>query len=72
MIQINPQTEQHIIDLANQSGQTVDRFLESLLASYKLPNAETIAAMKEAESGNLPRFNSIQELFDDLEKNSEE
>ena len=38
----------------------------------KAPNAVTRAAMEEAESGNLPRFESIQELFDDLEKDSKE
>ena len=27
-----------------------------------IPNAETIAAMKEARAGNLPRVNSIDEL----------
>ena len=30
------------------------------------PNAETIAAMKEARAGNLPRFNDVQSLLDDL------
>ena len=38
----------------------------------KAPNTLTRAAMEEARSGNLPRFGSVQELFDDLEKNSEE
>jgi len=27
-----------------------------------IPNATTIAAMKEARAGNLPRVNSIEEL----------
>ena len=35
----------------------------------KAPNAVTIAAMEEADSGHLPHFGSVQELFDDLEKN---
>jgi DNA-damage-inducible protein J len=34
----------------------------------KMPNATTRAAMEEVRSGNLPRFNSANELFDDLEK----
>ena len=38
----------------------------------KAPNAVTRAAMEEADSGNLPRFDSVQELFDDLEKDGEE
>lgn len=31
-----------------------------------IPNAETIAAMKEARAGNLARFNDVESLFDDL------
>ena len=38
----------------------------------KAPNAITRAAMEEADSGNLPRFESVKELFDDLEKDGEE
>lgn len=40
--------------------------------AVKAPNATTRAAMEEADSGDLPRFGSMQELFDDLEKNSKE
>lgn len=36
------------------------------------PNAVTRAAMQEAETSDLPHFSTTQELFDDLEKNSEE
>ena len=35
----------------------------------KVPNAVTRAAMSEANSNNLPRFESVQELFNDLEEN---
>jgi len=35
--------------------------------SVNIPNKTTIAAMKEAESGKLKRFNSIEELFKDLD-----
>lgn len=38
----------------------------------KMPNAATRAAMAEADAGNLPRFKSAQELFDDFEKDGEE
>ena len=31
-----------------------------------VPNAETIEAMRETRRGNLPRFASVEELFDDL------
>ena len=37
----------------------------------KAPNALTRAAMEEADSDNLPRFESVHELFDDLEKDDE-
>ncbi len=31
-----------------------------------VPNAATIEAMKEARRGNLPQFDSVEDLFDDL------
>lgn len=31
-----------------------------------VPNAETIAAMKEARNGNLPSFSTVDELMADL------
>ena len=31
-----------------------------------VPNAATIAAMQEARAGNLPQFEDVQSLFDDL------
>lgn len=31
-----------------------------------VPNAETIAAMKEALAGDLPRFDDVASFFDDL------
>ncbi len=31
-----------------------------------VPNAETIAAMKEARAGNLPKFDDVQSLLNDL------
>lgn len=34
--------------------------------AVKIPNKATIAAMKEAESGKLKRFSSIDEFFKDL------
>ena len=32
----------------------------------RVPNAITIEAMREAEEGHLPSFDSVQALFDDL------
>ena len=31
-----------------------------------VPNAATIEAMREARRGSLPRFDSVEDLFDDL------
>ena len=31
-----------------------------------VPNAATIEAMKAARGGNLPQFDSVEDLFDDL------
>ena len=31
-----------------------------------VPNAATVEAMREARRGNLPKFASVEELFDDL------
>ncbi len=31
-----------------------------------VPNAATIEAMREARRGNLPQFDSVEELFNDL------
>ena len=31
-----------------------------------VPNAVTIEAMKEARQGNLPQFDSVEDLLDDL------
>jgi DNA-damage-inducible protein J len=31
-----------------------------------VPNSTTIAAMREARQGNLPRFDSVQSVMDDL------
>lgn len=31
-----------------------------------VPNAETVAAMTEARAGDLPRFDDVQSLFEDL------
>ncbi len=41
---------------------------KALPFAVKVPNATTLAAMQETESGNLPQFGAIQALFDDLEE----
>ena len=44
---------------------------KTLPFAVKVPNATTLAAMEEVESGDLPRFSTIRELFDDLEASGE-
>ena len=39
---------------------------KALLFAPLVPNAATIAAMKEAQAGNLPQFGDVQGLLDDL------
>lgn len=41
---------------------------QALPIELKVPNAETIAAIKESRSMKKARFNNSKELFDDLEK----
>ena len=41
---------------------------QALPIELKVPNAKTIAAIKESRSMKKARFNNSQELFDDLEK----
>lgn len=59
-------------------SEAVRLFLRQVVAQnglpfeVKAPNAITRAAMEEADSANLPRFASVQELFDDLEKDGKE
>lgn len=40
--------------------------IESRPFAPLVPNATTIEAMKEARRGNLPQFDSVKDLFDDL------
>lgn len=39
---------------------------KALPFSALVPGETTIAAMREAHEGNLPRFSTVQDLFDDL------
>jgi hypothetical protein len=55
----------------NLANQEIDLILVIQQKNVKTPNAVTYAAMKEADSGDLPHFETVKELFDDLEKDSE-
>jgi hypothetical protein len=43
----------------------------SFLQGEWLPSAVTQGAMEEADTNKLPRFGSVQELFDDIGKHGE-
>ncbi len=43
-----------------------EAYVKSTEDLAKVPNAETVAAMKEAEAGNLKNFNNVQDLLQDL------
>jgi DNA-damage-inducible protein J len=59
-------------------SEAIRLFLRQVVAEnglpfeLKTPNAKTLAAMRAADSRDLPRFGSVGELFDDLEKDREE
>ena len=55
------------------TGSDAVRLLRTRVAHEKVlpfappvPNAATVAAMQEARAGNLPQFEDVQSLFDDL------
>ena len=45
---------------------SANRSIKELPFAPLVPNAETIAAMREARGGNLPKFDDVQSLLDDL------
>ena len=55
-------------NMTNPYSAVVAELLEEEMAEFQ-PNEETIEAMKEAEAGNLTRFNTSEELFEDLNSN---
>jgi hypothetical protein len=57
-----------VIQQKNPQSTVINYPIETI----KIPNAVTYAALKQADSGILPHFETVKELFDDLEKDSEE
>ncbi|WP_455481285.1 type II toxin-antitoxin system RelB/DinJ family antitoxin [Bartonella sp. B12(2025)] len=62
-----------VIQASGLSVSDVIRVLMTRIAQDKAippvlfqPNAETVAAFSELDTGNLQKFNSVDELFDDL------
>lgn len=80
-VTVDAQLKQQVSDILAEMDLTlqdlIQHFLEyvathkSLPFSIKIPNAETIQAMKDADSGNLHHVNSIDELFIDMQNDSD-
>jgi DNA-damage-inducible protein J len=77
---VEPELKDDASDVLAQCGLSLSDgirlFLRQVVAhqglpfDVKIPNAETIVAMKEARAKGKARFGYAQELFNDLEKNS--
>lgn len=75
-VRIDPEVKQEASAVLATMGLTVSdavRLLLTRIAREKalpfaplVPNADTIAAIKEARTGDLPRFDDVQSLLDDL------
>ena len=48
------------------ASQLIREFMWSEIEGVKVPNAETIAAMDESDSGKGKRYSNADELFRDL------
>ena len=59
-------------DLGVKPTQAMEMFLSQVILhkglpfEVKIPNAETIAAIEEAEKGKLTSYASVDDLMDDL------
>jgi len=73
---IDKETKEEAATVLAAMGLTVSEVVRLLLTKIAkekalpfeplIPNAETIAAMREARAGNLKKFHSVDELMDDL------
>jgi DNA-damage-inducible protein J len=77
--QIKEQAAETLSEMGLSVSDAVRVFLKRVVAekqmpfTIKVPNAETRAAIKEADEiirSKRARFNNAKDLFDDLEKNS--
>jgi DNA-damage-inducible protein J len=77
---VEPELKEEATDVLAQCGLTLSDgirlFLRQVVTvrglpfDIKVPNAEAVAAIKEARAMTRARFSTAQDLFDDLEKNS--
>lgn len=75
-VRVNSEIKKEATAVLTAMGLTVSdvvRLLLSRVAGEKalpfaplVPNATTVEAMEEARTGNLPQFEDVQGLFDDL------
>ena len=64
---LNPNHRSHIGQIERALAKVGRRLVaEDAIVAPLVPNAATIEAMKEARRGDLPRFASVEELFNDL------
>lgn len=49
------------------AAQIIRQLMRKFIALHEIPNATTIAAMKSADRGEGRRFDSVDDLFTDLE-----
>lgn len=73
---IDPAVKEEAAAVLAAMGLTVSGALRLLLTKVAhekalpfaplVPNAATIEAMKEARRGDLPQFDSVEDLFDEL------
>ncbi len=63
-------SEKEIKDSELEAGKDVvaSLFRQCLSIPIEVPNAKTRAAIKEAEQGSLPSFDTVSELMADLKK----
>ena len=53
--------------LHTPAAHLVRQLIRKFISSREIPNANTIAAMQEADRGEGTRFKSANDLFDDLD-----
>lgn len=63
----------YIEQLAKEENRSVNNFIETVLSEaikYRVPNAETVKAIKEMrkEKASLKKYTDMDELFNDLAK----
>lgn len=48
------------------AAQVLRQLMRKFISQHEIPNEVTVSAMKSADKGEGERFNSVDELFNDL------